>query len=286
MSNLILVAETGADIPPALAAKHNIYLVPMHVTMGDETLDDATFPPEDICAYYDRTGRLPQTSGCSPEDFGKVFAEIHRLYPDKHILHLAYSAVTTVSYQSAVIAAEELDYVTSIDTKQVSAGQAFVVLEMAKLLDAEPGLTVEQAVASAHALCWRARMCFLPKDLEYLRAGGRVSNVVALGGRIFNLHPSIEIIDGYLVAKKKYRGSLEKVVPALLREYSQRESLSKEHIGLLWSVGLPDRVRALAEEEARRCGFLNFTWFQTGCVITTHGGPSCFGIVGFAETER
>ena len=123
MSNIFLVAETGADIPPALAQKHNIYLVPMHVTMGDRTLDDGAFPTEDICKYYDRTGQLPKTSGCSPEDFKLVFDAIHTMYPEKHILHLAYSAVTTVSFASARIAAEGLDYVTSIDTKHVSAGQ-------------------------------------------------------------------------------------------------------------------------------------------------------------------
>lgn len=283
MGNIILVAETGSDIPPSLAEKHGIYLVPMHVTMGEHTLDDATFPPEEICAYYDRTGSLPKTSGCSPEDFAKVFGEIHRRHPHKRILHLAYSAVTTVSYQSALIAMEGLDYVTSIDTKQVSAGQAAIVLQMAQWLENTPHSTIEEAVNAAHRLIARGRMCFIPKDLEYLCAGGRVSNVAALGGRILGLHPCIEIIDGRLVAKKKYRGSLKKVVPALIREYSRREGLAKEHISLLWSVGLPDSIRKLAEEEAGRCGFRSFTWFKTGCVITTHGGPGCFGLAGFTE---
>lgn len=137
MSNIVLVAETGSDIPPTIAEKYGIYLVPMHVTMGTSTLDDGSFPPNEICDYYSRTGRLPKTSGCSPEDFSKVFEEIHHRTPDKHILHLAYSAVTTVSFQSALIAAEGLDYVTSIDTKQVSAGQAAIVLQMARLIERE-----------------------------------------------------------------------------------------------------------------------------------------------------
>lgn len=285
MSNIVLVAETGADIPPALAQKHNIYLVPMHVTMGDRTLDDGAFPTEDICKYYDRTGQLPKTSGCSPEDFKLVFDAIHTMYPEKHILHLAYSAVTTVSFASARIAAEGLDYVTSIDTKHVSAGQAIIVLQMAKLLEQQPELTVEQAVEAAQSLIERTRMCFLPKDLEYLRAGGRVSNVVALGGRILSLHPCIEVLNGYLVAKKKYRGNLEQIAPALIREYSQREHLEKDRLVLIWSVGLPETVKTAAEEEARRCGFREIIWSQTGCVITTHGGPGCLGIVGLSEAE-
>ena len=44
MSEFILLAETGADIPAELAAQYNIQTVPMHVAFGDETRDDGTFP--------------------------------------------------------------------------------------------------------------------------------------------------------------------------------------------------------------------------------------------------
>ena len=43
-----------------------------------------------MCAYCDRTGKVPKTSAGTPEDFTRVFDEIHSLYPDKLILHLAY----------------------------------------------------------------------------------------------------------------------------------------------------------------------------------------------------
>lgn len=85
-NNIILVAETGSDIPPSLAERYGIYLVPMHVTMGEHTLDDTTFPPEEICRYYARTGKLPKTSGCSPEDFTKVFDEIHCQHKRKYCI--------------------------------------------------------------------------------------------------------------------------------------------------------------------------------------------------------
>ena len=63
---IVLVAETGADIPGSIAERWGIHIVPMHVTFGSETRDDGTFPSEEICAYYDRTGDLPKTSGSTP----------------------------------------------------------------------------------------------------------------------------------------------------------------------------------------------------------------------------
>ena len=106
MPSILLVAETGSDISPELAAQHNIHIVPMHVAFGTDPVDDGSFPAEEIRDYYLRTGKLPTTSGSTPEDFTVVFDAIHAEHPEAHILYLAYSAVTTCSYQSAVIAAE------------------------------------------------------------------------------------------------------------------------------------------------------------------------------------
>ena len=52
MKQIILVAETGSDITPELAERYGIKMVPMHVTFGEETLDDGSFPAEKIKEYY------------------------------------------------------------------------------------------------------------------------------------------------------------------------------------------------------------------------------------------
>lgn len=283
MNNIILVAETGSDIPKDIAEEMGIFLVPMHVTMGENTFDDGTFPVEKICEYYNDTNKIPKTSGSSPQDFIKIFDEIHRLYPDKQILHLAYSAVTTCSYQSALIASENRDYVTSIDTKQVSIGQGAVVIQTARYLKENPNVTMDELIKEVRNICSSTRMSFIPGKLEYLRAGGRVSNAVFIGGKILRVHPSIEIENGYLVAKKKYRGKIEGIVTKLIEEYSNMQNLDKKEVYLIWSIGLPDTVRKAAEDKAKEIGFEKIRWMQTGCVITTHGGPGSFGIVGFSK---
>lgn len=285
MNNIILLAETGSDVPKDIAEEMGIFLVPMHVTMGENTFDDGTFPVEKICEYYDSTNKIPKTSGSSPQDFIKVFDEIHRLYPDKQILHLAYSAATTCSYQSALIAAEDRDYVTSFDTKQVSIGQAAIVIQSARYLKENPSVTMKELVEEVNNICDSTKMCFVPAKLEYLRAGGRVSNAVFIGGKILSIHPSIELENGYLVGKKKYRGKMESIVPKIMEEYSSAKKLDKKEVYLLWSIGLSDKVRKLAEDKAKELGFEKITWMKTGCVITTHGGPGSFGIVGFSKED-
>lgn len=283
MKPIILVAETGSDITPELALKYNIQIVPMHVSFDDETLDDGSFSPEKICDYYQTTGKLPKTSGSTPEDFIRVFDEIHEKWPEAQILYLAYSAATTCSYQSASIASEDRDYVTLIDTKQVSIGQAAIVVEMAQRLQENPEMTMEQAVETVNELIGRAKMCFMPDNLEFLRAGGRVSNVAFLGSRILKIHPCIEILDGKLVATRKYRGKMAKVAAELIKEYAEVYNLKRECLWLVYTVGLSDEVRESVANAAKECGFAELRWIQANGVITTHGGPAAFGLAGFSK---
>lgn len=283
MKEIILMAETGSDIPQQTADELGIYIVPMHVSFGTETKDDGTFPAEDIVSYYEQTGTLPKTSGCMPNDFETAFDAVHAAHPDAHILYLAYSAVTTCSYQSAMIAGEGRDYITYIDTKHVSVGQYVVVTQMAKWLKEHPWCSPKEAADAAVELAARVRMCFLPDQLEFLRAGGRVSNAAAMAGTLLRLHPRIDIVDGYLKASKKYRGKMAKILTDVIQDAVRDGHLSKEELWLIWSPGFSDENKRIAEDEVKRLGFKKFSWVKTGGVITTHGGPGCLGVVGISE---
>lgn len=283
MSSIILVAETGSDITPELAAQYGIAMVPMHVNFDDETFDDGSFPTQKICDFYKETGRLPKTSGSTPDDFMKVFDELQEKYPDSQFLYLAYSAVTTCSYQSAVIAAEDRENITILDTKQVSVGQANIVITMAEWLKANPDASMENAVAHAYELINRAKMCFVPDNLEFLRAGGRVSNAAYIGSRLLSIHPCIELLEGKLMATKKYRGKMAKVAANLVKDYAEHYNLDRECIWLVYTVGLSEEVMDAVKEAIRECGFASQRWIMANGVITTHGGPAAFGLAGFSK---
>lgn len=283
MSSIILLAETGSDITPELAKDLNVRLVPMHVSLGDVTLDDGSFPAEDVHSYYERTGKTPTTSGSTPYDFEAVLDEIFSQEANAQVLYLAYSAVTTCSYHSCELAIEEKSYASKVrlvDTRHVSVGQGAVVIATAKWLRQHPEATLEEAAAKAVEIGEHTKMCFIPKNLDYLRAGGRCSNAVALVGNLLNLHPCIEIIDGRLIAGKKYRGTMAKLPPVLLREFTEKHNLKKDHIYFIHTPYMEESIRTVLDTEAKALGYETVTWMKTGCVITCHGGPGAFGIVG------
>ncbi|MCD7834901.1 MAG: DegV family EDD domain-containing protein [Lachnospiraceae bacterium] len=283
MKNWIIVAESGSDITYDEAKELGIELVPMHVTMGGKSYDDGTFPAEDICNYYKEHKELPKTSGSVPADFISLYDRIHAEHPQAQILHLAYSAVTTISYNSSLAAAEGRDYVTAIDTKHVSVGQRAVVLQTLDLLKNEPGIAKDRLLKKVRAICDHTKMSFLPADLAYLHAGGRCTNLELWGSRLLHLHPCIEILDGKLIATTKYRGSFQKVVKKLVRDCAEKNHLTRERLWLVRTPGLSEETRKIAEDTAKELGFGLISWVKTGCVITTHGGEGAIGVVGIAE---
>ena len=120
MSDIVILAETGSDVPASEAAELGIELVPMHVSIGQKTIDDGDLAPAEMLEECRQLGVLPRTSGCTPGDFAKALDRIHAARPGAQILYIAYSAVTTCTYESARTAAEGRDYVHMFDTRHVT----------------------------------------------------------------------------------------------------------------------------------------------------------------------
>lgn len=283
MKPILLTAESGSDMTPELAAQYGVTIVPMHVAFGGETRDDGSFPTTEMFAHYAKTRELPRTSGCTPHDFEVVFARMQAEHPGQPILHLAYSACTTCSMQSAIIASEGREGIAIIDTKQVSAAQTAAIIAVAEYLREHPETPLDQAAKKAEEISRAVRMGFIPGDLDYLRAGGRVSNAAYLGAKLLSLHPLIEILDGKLLSTKKYRGNKAKVVAKVTEDYTENLDPAKP-LYLIYGEGLDEQIKRDAERIVTEKGFMKPLWVKTGCVIAAHSGPGAFGIVGFARS--
>ena len=278
MSEIVIIAESGSDVPAAEAAELGIEIVPMHVSIGQKTIDDGELPPAEMLEECRQLGVLPRTSGCTPGDFSVVLDRVHAEHPNAQILYIAYSAVTTCSYESARTAAEGRDYVHMFDTRHVTSGQGFVVTQTARHLAENPDISVEELMAWSEELASRVRMGFVPGDLGYLRAGGRLSNAAFVGATLLRIKPIIELLEGKLVATKKLRGNMEKAALGLMDHMALQGDYDTDVVYLLHSAGLPDAIQRAAEEHARELGFKSIRWYESHNVITSHCGPGSFAL--------
>lgn len=285
MSKYVLLAETGSDIHADTAQRYGIEIVPMHVNFAGESRDDDSFPPEELYANFDATGECPHTAGCSPADFQAAFDRIHAVHPEARILYLAYSAATTISMQSAEMAAEGRDYVTSIDTKAVSSAQRLIVTNAARWLQQKPDASLTDIREFVADQSRRIRFAFLPGELKFLRAGGRLTNAAYIGATMLRIKPTVEMIDGKLVATKKRVGSMRKCMGELVEHFCVREPMDLSRVSFTYTSGdAPDpKVREVCEHIVRRHGAQEIEWVKSGCVIASHSGPNSFAIAALAS---
>lgn len=285
MRKFVLVTESGSDLPQYYAEKYDIKVVTMHVNFQDESRDDLDINGQVVFDYYDKHKILPKTSGSTPNDFLKVFKEINENYPGAEIIYIAYSAVTTVSYNSAKIAAEEFSNIHMIDSKNVSIGLSTVVIEAAKFIENNPDTTAEEIIKYVEDIRERIRFVFLPQTLLYLRAGGRISNVAYLGAMILKIYPTIDLDDGYLVAGTKYRGSFKKAYEKMINDFFNKFDIDKEFIRAGSTPGLSDEHQQEIIKLIKGHGVKEVEWLEAKAVISTHGGPGAVGFVGIEKKK-
>ena len=96
------------------------------------------------------------------------------------MIHIGYTSKASSSFQNAVIAAEEFEDIFLIDALNVTGGLAAIVLYAAKVLEKEPGIEPERLVEKIEAIVPKSRLAFIPGSLDFLKAGGRVSNMASL----------------------------------------------------------------------------------------------------------
>jgi DegV family protein with EDD domain len=162
----------------------------------------------------------------------------------------------------------------------VSIGQAFVVTQTAELINEQPEIEPEELVARAEAIAAKTRFSFVPGNLDYLRAGGRVTNAQYLGAKLLRLKPLIEVIDGLMLSTKKYRGSEKEIIFKMLSDFFANNSLSKEKVFFVYACALDNELKKQMEEQAAEAGIKNVIWLKTGGVITSHSGPGGIGVAG------
>lgn len=199
------------------------------------------------------------------------------------MIHIAYSAVTTVSYNSCHIAAQDFENIHIVDSQNVSGGLTAIIVAAATYIEDNPDSTAEEIVSFVKDVRERTRFVFLPQSLLYLKAGGRVSNAAYLGASLLKLHPTIILENGYLVASKKYRGSFDRCLKNTIKDFFKNYAIAPETIMIGGTAGLSEEYKQLAENTLNTYGFTNPTWFTAGAVISSHGGPGAFGIIGIEK---
>ena len=272
-----ITSDSTSDLSPALLEQYDITVLPLYVTMGEQTCRDGVDArPEDLFAYVERTGSLPTTAAVNVADYHDCFAQ----FSPRHeaVIHITISSDFSSCYQDACVAAEGFSNVYVVDSRNLSTGHGLVVLEAA--LAAQRGEQPEAIVAHLNEVAGQVEASFVVDKLDYLVKGGRCSSAAALGANLLKLKPCIEVVDGRMKVGKKYRGNYDKVLLQYVRErLDGRDDLALDRIFVTHTPCRPETVEAVKAEIQTCAPFSEIIETTAGCTISSHCGPNTLGIL-------
>ena len=284
MKKIILTTESCSDLSNQILEEHNILSVPFSVNFPDETIDDGQIPIQKIYDFYKNTKKIPKTSAVNPQRYTEFFEEIAEKNENAEIIHIGYSSACSCSFQNATIgvSACKRAKVHLVDSLNVSGGLGNLTLKAWEIIQENPKDSAEELVERIKEYVGKTRTSFIPDTMEYLLAGGRVSNAAAITATVLRLKPRIDIIEGKLIATKKYRGSMKKIISRVVDDFVEGKIFDLKKAYIFYSQGADPLAIEKLKNRLVKHGFKEVITIILGCVMTVHGGP---GAIGLTATE-
>lgn len=280
MANYQIITDSACDLPKAMLGQLGVITTPLHVLFRGENLEDSV--DEGLKQIYDglRAGENTSTSAVNPESWATVIEPT--LAAGKDALVLAFSSGLSTTYQSAVIAAEELREkypertIRVVDTVCAALGQGLLVWYTCKMRDA--GMSLEELTTwceenKLHLCHW-----VTVNDLMFLKRGGRVSAATAVVGTMLQFKPIIHVDDaGKLVNVGKARGR-KAAMETLAQKFRELGEGFDNRMVFICHGDSPEDAQKLATMVRQCPGVEEVFVGNLGAVIGSHAGPGTLAL--------
>jgi len=168
-----VLTDSGADLPPALAAELGLSSVPVRVSFGDEEfLDKVSMSAAEFHRRLKTSSVLPKTSQPPPGDFCRQFET--RLSHHQSLVYVGISRALSGTLQAGEAAAVRVDAerIAVADSGHASCGQALLAIAAAER--ARAGDSAADIVAAVEALRPRVQTWAITRDISFAVRGGRI----------------------------------------------------------------------------------------------------------------
>ena len=290
MRDYVLMTDSCCDLTDYMARELELEVLPLTMHMdGQDYPNDLAGSAISNEEFYKRirAGKLATTSAVNVGQFQDAMRKI--LESGRDIVCVSFSSALSTTYQSAVIAANDLRpefpeaEIHVVDSLSASLGQGLLLYLAAQQRKA--GLT------AAELAKWvednRLSIChwFTVDDLNFLKRGGRVSAATALVGTMLSIKPVMHTDnEGRLTMVGKARGrkaSLKALLDAIERLAIEPEKQTM----FICHADCEEETKQVAAEIQRRFGTTDIRIHYIGPVIGSHTGPNTMGLF-FVGTER
>lgn len=274
---ILIVSDSTCDLSPELIEKYNIHILPLGVTIGEQTYTDGVdINPDMIYENYEKNGTLPKTAAVNIAQYEEFFEE--KTKEGYSIVFFAISSEMSSTFSNARLVAEDYENVYAVDTRNLSTGGGLLVLTAAQM--AEEGKTAEEIAEACRALTPNVDASFIIDSLEFLYKGGRCSAVAKVGATVLGLKPCITVKDGRMGVGKKYRGKFGVVLPQYIADrVGDASDIYTDKIFVTHAGCDPEIIQACVDKVKELAPDANVMITRAGCTISSHCGRNTLGVL-------
>lgn len=289
-----IITDSTADLTREYCLAHDVYVIPMLFTIGDEEhfhLQDPNEPGYmDPHEFYNRmrAGQFGSTAQINQQTYMETFEPF--LKEGRDVFYLAFSSGLTGSLNNAQLAAEELRAryperkIYLVDTRAASMGEGMVVY--LAVAAHESGMSDEALVDYIVERRDYVHHWFTVDNLSYLKRGGRVSGTAATIGTMLNIKPMLNVDeDGHLIPREKIQGR-KRALKALVEHMEQNVDLPYDGPIFLSHSDAPEEaefvVKLVKERIGRDVDMVN----MITPVIGSHVGPGTMAFFFVGKNKK
>lgn len=276
--NYKIVTEASVDMPKGFAEENDITVLPIEVNFNGELYPEG-LPNDEFYKKLKETGIIPKTSQPNQYKFETAFTPYVNK-EDWFVITIVISSDLAGTIAQAKNAVESLGMknVYVCDSRVTTFAEGAIIVELVKYIKSHKDATPDQVIDYLEKLKSSVKLIAVIGDLKYLKQGGRLSAASYFAASVLNIKPIINLDGGKVnnVAKKIGEKANEYMVECANKRnkdfsiyfgHSANESVIKDFIKKYASkLGIDPETASINE---------------IGCVVGTHAGPNCYGMVYF-----
>lgn len=275
--DVAVVTDSTAYLPAALAARHRITVVALHVVLPGRTgAETVEVGPGEVAAALGERRVAVTTSRPTPSEFAEAYrATAAARVVSVHLSSALSGTVDSARLAAALVLAEGIE-VQVVDSRTIAMGLGFAAIAGARI--AATGADLPMVVASIEQVSAATTALFYVDSLEQLRRGGRITAAAALVGTALGVKPLLQVVGGQIAVIEKVRTSSR----ALARlEQRAVEAAGAGPVDLaVHHLAAESRASLLADRLRAHLPGLRSWWVsEVGAVVGAHVGPGLLGVV-------
>ena len=270
-----ILTDSTSDVPPEIAQRLGIVIVPAYVQIGNHSYRDApaagNLSREEFYQQLPSMPTVPTTAVPPIHDFAAAYRSV--IGEAKEVIAIMLSASLSNMYNIAQLGAQEVSEleIHVIDSEQVTMGLGWIVIAAAEA--AAEGKHAQAILTVIEDMKSRVHVFAMLDTLEYLRRSGRVSWARATTAHMLRIKPIVEVLCGNVNSTgqaRTRRRAIEQLIE-LTRALGPLERLAALHTYAPDIGSFQHRLADLYRSEP-------LPTVAVTTIIGTHVGPRGLGV--------